>query len=80
MDILEQAQPLQQLRVETSDIQGESERAGPIQTEERKVQVDLINVYPYMMGVKKMDSKVFSVVPIDIMKGNGHRLKCRKFC
>jgi len=33
-----------------SDIQGEAERGGTIQSREEKVQGDLIHVYKYLMG------------------------------
>lgn len=40
----------------------------------------IINVYKYLMGVSKESAaRVSSVLPVDRRRGNGHKLKYRKY-
>ena len=41
---------------------------------------NLINMYKYLMrGKEEEGARLFSAVPTDRTRGNGHRLKTRKF-
>lgn len=67
-------------RTRVSSMQRQPERAGTVPSGREKAWGDLISVHKYLTGRSKEEAKLFSVVCSGRTRGNGHRLKYRKFC
>lgn len=63
-----------------SAIHGEVQSAGAVQPRKKKVQGDLTCVYKYLVWSNEEEGpRLFSVMPMDQKRGNGHKSKNKKY-
>lgn len=63
-----------------SPVQERPKELGVLSLGRRRLKGDLINAYDYLMGgCKEERDRLWAVMPGDRTRGNGHKLKDRKF-